>query len=126
MIKIWRNITASGADQLRKLATNVEGMSLAGRNEGALSKGTESTIVLRVVSNRARVYWDEKEKEDGEGKGRGGCYVESSQLHGGWLIVHYTMRCRLTTSRHSRLSPLLVMRSQPSYTGHSHPARLLE
>ena len=52
---MWRNITASGADQLRKLATNVEGMSLAGRNEGALSKGPESAIVLKVVSNRARV-----------------------------------------------------------------------
>jgi hypothetical protein len=50
-----RNITTSGADQLRKLATNEEGISLAGRNEGAPSKGTESAIVLRVVSNRARM-----------------------------------------------------------------------
>lgn len=30
-----------------------------------------------------------KRKEDGEGKGRGACNVESSQVHGGWLIVHY-------------------------------------
>lgn len=52
---MWRNIMASGADQLRKLATNVEGISLAGGNEGVLSMGTESAIVLRVVSNRARV-----------------------------------------------------------------------
>jgi hypothetical protein len=80
---MWRNITPSGADQLRKLATNVDGISLAGRNEGALSKGTESAIVLRVVRNRARVCWNENEKEDDEGKGRGACYVESSQVHGG-------------------------------------------
>jgi hypothetical protein len=59
---MWRNITASDADQLRKLATNVEGISLAGRNEGAPSEGTESDIVLRVVRIRARVYWNEKEK----------------------------------------------------------------
>ena len=53
---MWRNITASGADQLRKLAMNVEGICLAGGNEGALSKGTVSVIVLRVVRNRARVH----------------------------------------------------------------------
>jgi hypothetical protein len=53
---MWRNITASGADQLRKLAMNVEGISLAGGNEGALSKGTVSAIVLRVVRNRGRVH----------------------------------------------------------------------
>jgi len=54
---MWRNITASssGADQLRKLDMNVEGISLARGNEGELSKGTESAIVLRVVTNRARV-----------------------------------------------------------------------
>lgn len=54
---MWHNITAnsSGADQLRKLDMNVEGISLARGNEGALSKGTESAIVLKVVTNRARV-----------------------------------------------------------------------
>jgi hypothetical protein len=78
---MWSNFTASGADQLRKLDMNVEGISLAGGTEGALSNGTASAIVLRVVRNRARVYWNENEKEDGEGKGRGGCYVEPSQVH---------------------------------------------
>ena len=53
---MWRNITASGADQLRKLAMNVEGICLAGGNEGAPSKGTESAIALTVVRYRARVY----------------------------------------------------------------------
>jgi hypothetical protein len=71
-----RNITAVGADQLRKLAINVEGISLAG---GTDSRGTDSAIVLKVVGNRARAYWDEK--ENGEGKARGGCCVESSQVH---------------------------------------------
>jgi hypothetical protein len=61
---MWRNITASGADQLRKLAMNVDGISLAGGNEGVASKGTESAIVLRVVRNRARVYWNEKEVKE--------------------------------------------------------------
>jgi hypothetical protein len=54
---MWRNIIARGADQLRKLAMNVEGISLAGGNGGALSKGKESVIVLRVVRNRARVHY---------------------------------------------------------------------
>lgn len=44
------------ADQLRKLAVKVEGISLAGgKAGGALSRGTDSAIVLRVVRSRARV-----------------------------------------------------------------------
>jgi hypothetical protein len=79
---MWNNFTASGADQLRKLDMNVEGISLGGGTEGALSQGTSSAIVLRVVRNRARVYWNENEKEDGEGKGCRACYyVEPSQVH---------------------------------------------
>ncbi len=70
---------AMGADQLRKLAMNVAGISRAGGKEGAPSKGTESAIVLRVVRNRARVH--SNEKEDGEGKVRGVCNVVSSQVH---------------------------------------------
>jgi hypothetical protein len=56
-----RNITDVSADQLRKLAINVEGISLAGGTADAPSKGTDSAIVLKVVRNRARVYWDERE-----------------------------------------------------------------
>jgi len=63
------NITSVGPDQLRKLAMNVEGISLAGgtgcTTAGAPSKGTDSAIVLRVVRNRASVYWNEN--WDGEG-----------------------------------------------------------
>jgi hypothetical protein len=74
-----RNITVVSADQLRKLAIKVAGISLAGGTADAPSKGTVSAIVLRVVSNRARVYYNEK--EEGEGKVRGVCYVECSQVH---------------------------------------------
>ena len=44
------------ADQLRRLAMNVKGMSFAGgKAAGALLSGTDSGIVLRVVTSRARV-----------------------------------------------------------------------
>jgi hypothetical protein len=50
-------------DQLRKLSTNVEGISLAGGTPDALSTGTDSAIVLRVVRSRARVNKGEKDEK---------------------------------------------------------------
>jgi len=43
------------ADQLRRLAMKVEGISFAGGKAGVLLSGTDSGIVLRVVTSRARV-----------------------------------------------------------------------
>jgi hypothetical protein len=80
---MWTNIMSVGADQLRKLAMNVEGMSLAGGTAGAPSKGTDSAIVLRVVRNRASVHWSEN--WNGEGKVRGAMW----NFTGSQLIVRY-------------------------------------
>jgi hypothetical protein len=60
---------------------NVEGISLAGGTvctAGAPSKGTDSAIVLRVVRNRASVYWNEN--WNGEEDVRGALW-DPSQVH---------------------------------------------